>query len=635
MGIKTFNLPDPGEGLTEAEIVSWRVAPGDTVTVNQIVVEVETSKSLVELPIPWDGTVTELLVEEGTEVEVGAPIIRIEVAGAGDEGAGGSPAPAATAEADAPPPEDAGGGWGGTASPGASGRSAATNVDDTAPDTRPGASSAAGGSAGGGTVKTFVLQDPGEGLTEAEIVSWRVAPGDVVEVNQIVVEVETSKSLVELPIPWAGTVVDILEAEGTEVEVGKPIITIAVDGPADSGSGGPGQGDAGSAEAEKREPNLVGYGEIAGSTTRRRRRGAPTAAEAGGAQPAGAAPRTPSERPASTSPSASSPAPTSSPGGVPMREGRPLAKPPVRKFAKDNGVDLADVPGSGAGGIITRADVEAFLAGGDGQGQAPSGGVSGASGVQGTAAASPARSGERESRTPVKGVRKVTAQAMSASKFTAPHVTEFVTVDVTATMDLVERLKADREFRDVKVTPLLVVAKALLLACKRNPGVNAQWVENDAETGGPVIVQKNYVNLGIAAATPRGLIVPNIKDADAMTMRELAEAMGGLVDTARAGRTQPADMSGGTITITNVGVFGVDTGTPIINPGESAIFVFGAVRRQPWVVGEGADERIEPRWVTQLGLSFDHRLIDGDLGSRFLADIAAILHDPAKGLVWG
>jgi pyruvate dehydrogenase E2 component (dihydrolipoamide acetyltransferase) len=224
----------------------------------------------------------------------------------------------------------------------------------------------------------------------------------------------------------------------------------------------------------------------------------------------------------------------------------------------------------------------------------------------------------------------MTADAMVRSKFSAPHVTEFVTIDVTPTMELVERLKADREFRDVKVTPLLVVAKALVLACRRNPGVNAVWDEASQE-----IVVKHYVNLGIAAATPRGLVVPNIKDADAMTMRELAEAIGGLVDVARAGRTQPADMAGGTITITNVGVFGVDTGTPIINPGESAILAFGAVKRMPWVIDHGGQEMVVPRWVTQLALSFDHRLIDGDLGSRFLADIAAILADPAKGLVWG
>ena len=225
----------------------------------------------------------------------------------------------------------------------------------------------------------------------------------------------------------------------------------------------------------------------------------------------------------------------------------------------------------------------------------------------------------------------MTAQAMVGSAFTAPHVTEWVTVDATATMELVERLKKDREFRDVKVTPLLVLAKAICVALRRHPEVNATWDEAAHE-----IVVKHYVNLGIAAATPRGLIVPNIKDADQMSMRQLAEAIGALTATARDGRTQPAEMSGGTITITNVGVFGVDLGTPIINPGESAIMAFGAIRRQPWVV-EAADgtESIEPRWVTQLALSFDHRLIDGELGSKFLADVAAILADPAKGLVWG
>jgi pyruvate dehydrogenase E2 component (dihydrolipoamide acetyltransferase) len=198
-------------------------------------------------------------------------------------------------------------------------------------------------------------------------------------------------------------------------------------------------------------------------------------------------------------------------------------------------------------------------------------------------------------------------------------------------MELVERLRSDREFKDVKVTPLLVLAKAMCVAIRRNPEINATWDEAAGE-----IVVKNYVNLGIAAATPRGLIVPNVKDADQMSMRQLAEAIGALTSTAREGRTQPADMSGGTITITNVGVFGVDLGTPIINPGESAIMAFGAIRREPWVVtAADGTESIEPRWVTRLALSFDHRLIDGELGSKFLADVAKVMEDPARGLVWG
>jgi pyruvate dehydrogenase E2 component (dihydrolipoamide acetyltransferase) len=235
---------------------------------------------------------------------------------------------------------------------------------------------------------------------------------------------------------------------------------------------------------------------------------------------------------------------------------------------------------------------------------------------------------QRETRIPIKGVRKHTAAAMVSSAFTAPHVTEFITCDVTAMMELRDRVAARREFRDVKVSPLLFVAKAVILAAAKTPEINATWDEAAGE-----IVLKNYVNLGIAAATERGLIVPNIKDADRLSLLDLARAIGALTDTARAGKTTPADMTGGTITITNVGVFGVDTGTPILNPGEAGIVAFGAVRRMPWVVGGGEEERIEPRWVTQLAVSFDHRLVDGQQGSQFLANLAAVLVDPGLALL--
>jgi pyruvate dehydrogenase E2 component (dihydrolipoamide acetyltransferase) len=234
----------------------------------------------------------------------------------------------------------------------------------------------------------------------------------------------------------------------------------------------------------------------------------------------------------------------------------------------------------------------------------------------------------REQRIPIKGVRKLTAENMVASAFTAPHVTEFLTVDVTRSMKALEKIKARPEFREVRVSPLLLVAKAVLLAVGRHPMVNSTWSGATNE-----IVVKEYVNLGIAAATERGLIVPNIKDADRLSLRELATALGELTDTARAGTTAPADLTGGTITITNVGVFGVDTGTPILNPGESGILAFGAVRRMPWVVGSGSDERIEPRWVTQLAVSFDHRLVDGQQGSQFLSNVGAVLTDPGMALL--
>ncbi len=540
-------------------------------------------------------------------------------------------------------------------------------------------------------LRTFNLPDPGEGLVEADIVTWRVAVGDTVAVNDIVVEIETAKSLVELPIPWAGTVAELLVDEGATVEVGTPIIRIEVaapevaqlpPGPDATASEGvdvaPSEGvDSAPAEspaavpaetpaaAPAREPNLVGYGAVEGSSRRRARKGDGGSGRATGGTPdprdaASPRPSQPAESvppgsprvvdapdvPAGSGDGPRDPGLAVSGGSAPTSGRRPLAKPPVRAYAKDRGVDLASVPPSAPTGIISRADVDAYLADTPGTTTGtPSVAAATTPDAATTpaAAAAPAESAwpsygdpeQREVRIPVKGVRKVTAEAMVASAFTAPHVTEFVTVDVTATKELMARLADDREFAGSRVTELLFVAKALLVACRRNPGVNATW-----DTAAGEIVQKRYVNLGIAAATPRGLMVPNIKDADRLTLRELADALTDLVVTAREGRTPPADMSGGTITITNVGVFGIDTGTPIINPGESAILAMGAIRRQPWVVEApdgtgGVVERIEPRWVTQLALSFDHRLIDGDLGSRFLADVAAVLHDPARGLVWG
>ena len=299
-----------------------------------------------------------------------------------------------------------------------------------------------------------------------------------------------------------------------------------------------------------------------------------------------------------------------------------LAKPPVRRLAKDLRVDLSVVDATGAGGVITRADVErtAMLAAtvqDHGRDSTPS---------RAPGHRPAERTGAREVRTPIKGVTKVMAEAMVASAFTAPHVTEWVEVDVTRTLELVDRLRARPEFEGVKVSPLLLVATGLVRAARRHPGVNATW---DAAAG--EIVTKNYVNLGIAAATPRGLVVPNVKDADLLDLVGLAGALQDLVDTARAGRTTPADMAGGTITITNVGVFGVDGGTPIINPGESAILCMGRAVAKPWVV----DAAVRVRQVMQLTLSFDHRLVDGALGSQVLASVARFLEDPAVELVLG
>jgi pyruvate dehydrogenase E2 component (dihydrolipoamide acetyltransferase) len=412
----------------------------------------------------------------------------------------------------------------------------------------------------------------------------------------VLVEIETAKSLVELPSPFAGTVTAILVAEGQTVDVGTPIISVS------SGVAVPSPAAPTAAETEARgavadtadsissesitseAPGgtsgavLVGYG-IKGHVASRRAR--PTAA----ASPAKVAPV--SSRPSSVPAAAAS---------------LVIAKPPIRKLAKDLEVNLAEVNPTGLVGEITRDDV-----------------------IRHASQASlfrnietPAWRTDREERIPVKGVRKAIATAMVSSAFTAPHVSLFVDVDATRTMEFVKRLKGSADFAGVKVSPLLIMAKAMIWAVRRNPTVNAQWTDSE-------IIVKHFVNFGIAAATPRGLIVPNIKEAQELSLRELAAAIEQLTITARDGKTQPADQTGGTITVTNIGVFGMDTGTPILNPGEVAIVALGTIKQKPWVI----DGEVRPRFVTTLGASFDHRVVDGDVASRFLADVASIIEEPA------
>jgi pyruvate dehydrogenase E2 component (dihydrolipoamide acetyltransferase) len=423
----------------------------------------------------------------------------------------------------------------------------------------------------------FPLPDVGEGLTEAEIVAWKVKAGDTVTVNQVLVEIETAKSLVELPSPFAGVVTALLVEEGQTVDVGTPIITVSSDGDA-SGAQVP-DADARSAVedttssiAQESDPGeggavLVGYG-LKGQVASRRRRAATT----------------------SVHPQAAS------------AGSNVIAKPPIRKLAKDLGVDLAVVEATGLVGEVTRDDV-----------------------IRAASQASvfrnietPEWGEEREERIPVKGVRKAIATGMVKSAFSAPHVGVFVDVDATRTMEFVKRLKNSADFAGVKVSPMLVMAKAMIWAVRRNPTVNSTWTDKE-------IVVHHYVNFGFAAATPRGLVVPNIKDAQELSLRELAQAIENMTNVAREGKLQPADMSNGTITVTNIGVFGMDTGTPILNPGEVAIVALGTIKQKPWVV----DGEVRPRYVTTLGASFDHRIVDGDVASRFLADVASIIEEPA------
>ncbi len=417
-------------------------------------------------------------------------------------------------------------------------------------------------------IKQFLLPDVGEGLTEAEIVRWVVSVGDVIEVNDPIVEIETAKSIVELPSPFAGKVTGILSKEGEMVVVGTAIIEVEVSGADAPNTSETEVSEISGVENKEESPGavLVGYGTSHGEAKSRRR----------------------------TVVSGASPAAASAP--------RVLAKPPIRKLARDLNVDLSVVTGTGLAGEITRDDVMRE--------------ASQASVFRNIE--TPEWSEEREERIPVKGVRKAIATAMSSSAFSAPHVTVWVDVDATRTMEFVKRLKNSTDFAGVKVSPLLIMAKAVLWAVQRNPVVNSTWTDDE-------IVVHHYVNLGFAAATPRGLLVPNIKEAHTLSLLELARAIESMTLVAREGKTQPEDMSNGTITITNIGVFGMDAGTPILNPGEVGIVALGTIKPKPWVV----DGEIRPRMVTTVAASFDHRVVDGDVASRFAADIASVLEEPA------
>lgn len=541
-------------------------------------------------------------------------------------------------------------------------------------------------------MQIFKLPDVGEGLQEADLVTWLVSEGDLIEIDQPLCEIETAKSLVELPSPYAGRVAALLAAPGQTLLVGAEIVHIESDAaapappvspaalPADAASAAPcaqsagaaapgglglpacgsaqlseakaaaaqggeskGQGGGASSSQEVQQESgsvLVGYGTSALQARRRARR--PAAGERVAAGP-----------------------------GVDVTEelpSRPLAAPPVRRLARDLGIDLAEVPASSRDGVVRRADVLAYAgehdakqaalasvsAAGPGAGElselARRDAIYGAAAIGAPgSAATPGLSlahdvkvdggldaswltggvtapDGRSTRVPASSVRRATAAAMVESAFTAPHVTVMHTVDVTRTMELVAALKQDREFAGIKVTPLLVVMKALLIAIRRHPEINATWDEQSRE-----IVYHHHVGLGVAASTPRGLIVPNIKDAERKSLAQLGRELMALTAAAREGKTPLADLRGGTVTVTNFGVFGIDTGTPILNPGEAAILGFGAITQRPWVV----DGQLAVRWVTQLALSFDHRLVDGELGSRVLADVARVMEDPARALVWG
>ncbi|UTX53173.1 dihydrolipoamide acetyltransferase family protein [Leucobacter aridicollis] len=439
---------------------------------------------------------------------------------------------------------------------------------------------------------TFPLPDVGEGLTEAEIVIWQVAPGDTVVLNQVICEIETAKSLVELPSPFTGVVTELLAEVGETVPVGQPIMRVRAEGAADQDPGA----DAPAKPAEA-APATPAAPAPSGASAKPAEPGA-AADDEGGAVLVGygTAGKVRSRRRSGGEPLLSTPP-------IPVAAASPvIAKPPIRKLAKDLGVDLTEVSGTGIGGEILRDDVVRH----------------GSQASLFRNLSTPEVPAVREERIPLKGMRKQIAKAMVTSAFEAPHVGVFTDVDATRTMEFVRRLKTSTDFAGIKVSPLLIFAKAMLWAIRRNPEINSTFTETE-------IIRHHFVNLGIAAATPRGLIVPNIKEAQELSLRELAQAIEQLTITAREGRTKPEEMQQGTITLTNIGVFGMDFGTPILNPGEVAIMAMGTIKEKPWVV----DGQVRPRMVTTVGGSFDHRVVDGDVISRFVADVASVLEEPA------
>ncbi|MBF4583790.1 2-oxo acid dehydrogenase subunit E2 [Curtobacterium sp. VKM Ac-2865] len=522
MAVAEFPLPDVGEGLNEAEIVQWRVAIGDAVAVDQVLVEIETAKSLVELPSPFAGTVTGLLVAEGDTVEVGRPIIRVE--------SGASVAST-------------------TDQPGG-----AASVADAAPVSPVVAPSAPVASAPPVAVPARVTVPAPAAATPARAAAPTPAPAAPAPTE--------SRMPASLPAAEGASVVGTDESSGAV---------------------------------------LVGYGSATSAPSRRKpgaRRAAAAAAQANRASSREADLVVTDEGEATTADA------VAAQGQRPARPSMPavMAKPPIRKLAKDLDVDLAIVVPTGLSGEVTRDDV-----------------------IRHAQQASVFRNIEtpewgdvRQETIPVKGVRKAIATAMTTSAFTAPHVSLFVDVDATRTMEFVKRLKASPTFAGIKVSPLLIMAKAVIWAVRRNRSVNSSWTDRE-------IIVHHFVNLGIAAATPRGLIVPNIKDAQDMSLLELAKALEEMTITARDGKTSPAQMADGTITVTNIGVFGMDTGTPILNPGQVAIVAMGTIKPKPWVV----DGEVRSRMVTTIGASFDHRVVDGDVASRFVHDVASVIEEPA------
>ncbi|MEK4006598.1 2-oxo acid dehydrogenase subunit E2 [Paenibacillus sp. FSL H3-0333] len=540
-----YRFPELGEGLHEGEIIKMHIKAGDKVTDDDIVMEVQNDKAVVEVPCPVNGTVLEVFTKDGQVCRVGEVVAIIDAEGDVPEQEGGHPAEQASQEADA-----AKGGADTTSSP-------ATSSSAT----------------GGATNFEYKFPELGEGLHEGEIIKMHIKVGDKITDDDIIMEVQNDKAVVEVPSPVNGTVVEVFTKDGQICRVGEVVAIIAAEGDVP-------QQEGGHAEAS----------------------GAQAAAPSQGTAPAVAA--------------AAAPAP----------DREVLATPSVRKYARDKSVDISKVNGSGKNGKITLEDVEAFLKGGSAApaAAAPAASAPAAAEAPKAKVAAPAASASgnaslEEERVPFKGIRKAIANAMVKSAYTAPHVTIMDEVDVTELVAFRARMKPVAEKKGVKVTYLPFIVKALVAASRQFPALNAMIDEATNE-----IVYKKYYNIGIATDTDNGLIVPVIKDADRKSIWMIASAITDLAVRGRDGKLAPNEMKGSTISISNIGSAGGMFFTPIINFPEVAILGTGRITEKP-VVKNG---EIVAAPVMALSLSFDHRIIDGATAQNFMNYIKTLLANP-------
>ncbi|SBO17514.1 dihydrolipoyllysine-residue acetyltransferase [Carnobacterium divergens] len=543
-----FKLPDIGEGIHEGEIVKWFVKPGDTINEDDTLLEVQNDKSVEEIPSPVTGTVKSILVEEGTVAVVGDVLVEIDAPGH-EEDEAAAPAPA---KESAPAP---------TAAPAASGASA---------------------------LFQFKLPDIGEGIAEGEIVKWFVAPGDTINEDDTLLEVQNDKSVEEIPSPVTGTVKNILVSEGTVANVGDVLVEI----------------DA---------PDFVDHSAPATEQT----------------------PASPAVTP--TSETTATPAATGAGSVVATSDPskRILAMPSVRQLAREKGIDISLVSATGKGGRITKEDILNFTT--DGATAAPAAKEEASAST--TTASAPASKpaapaqpftstmGEMETREKMSPTRKAIAKAMVNSKATAPHVTLFDEVDATKLMAHRKRFKDIAADKGVKLTFLPYVVKALVSVLRKYPALNASIDDATQE-----IVYKHYVNVGIATDTDHGLFVPNIKNADAKSIFSIAGEITTHAKAAAEGKLAAADMRGGSCTISNIGSIGGGWFTPVINYPEVAILGVGKIAKKAVV---NADDEIVVAPVMQLSLSFDHRIIDGATAQKAMNDMKALLADPELLLMEG